>query len=73
MTTERRQVLELIGELSSLYPDMRLGQILTWFAGIARGSKSECIWDVEDAELIPLIREHVEKRKAELQEHPLTA
>jgi len=66
MTDERRQVLELIAEFSSMYPDMRLGQILTWFAGIARESMPECIWDVEDAELIPLMCEHVEKRRAEL-------
>jgi hypothetical protein len=65
MTTECRQVLELIEELSSLYPDMRLGQILTWFASIAREAKAESIWDVEDAELIPLMRDHVEKRRAE--------
>jgi hypothetical protein len=63
MTSERRQVLELIGELSSLYPEMRIGQILTWFAGIAREAKAESIWDVEDAELIPLMRDHLEQQR----------
>lgn len=66
MTTERRQVLELLSELSDLYPDMRLGQFLTWFACAARGQAVEAIYDAEDNELLAVMKSHVEKRKADL-------
>ncbi len=67
MTTERREVLELLVELSDAYPEIRLGQILGWFAGAARGPRPESIYDAEDAELISVMRAHLEKRHAVLQ------
>jgi hypothetical protein len=65
MTDERRQVLEILGELSSLHPDMRMGQWLLMFAYTARGTKPESIYDVEDEELIPVMRAFLEKRRAD--------
>jgi hypothetical protein len=65
MNSERRDVLELLAELSNFYPEMRLGQILAWFAGAARGQRAESIYDAEDAELIVAMREHLAKCKAE--------
>ena len=65
MTDERRQVLEILGELSTLYPDMRMGQWLLMFAYSALGTKPEAIYEVEDEELIPVMRAFLEKRRAE--------
>lgn len=65
MTPERRRVLDLFAELSELYPDMRMGQFLTWFACAARGQNVEAIYDAEDAELIGVMQTHLEKRKAD--------
>ena len=65
MTDERHQVLEILGELSVLYPDMRMGQWLLMFAELARGSGPEAIYDVEDEELLPVMRRFLANRKAE--------
>jgi hypothetical protein len=63
MTPERREVLDIWAELSTLYPDVRMGQWLTSFASAARGSEVEAIYDVEDDELLPVMREFLANRK----------
>lgn len=63
MTPERRQVIDLLAELSELNPDMRMGQWLTLFATLARGLQLESIYDAEDEELIPLMRGFLDKRR----------
>jgi hypothetical protein len=63
MTDERKQVLELLAELSTLYPDTRMGQWITSFASSARGAKIESIYDVEDEELIPVMRKFLATRR----------
>ncbi len=65
MTTERRQVIDLIAELSELNPEMRIGQWVSFFASLARGAQIESIYDVEDQELIPVMRDFLQTRKAE--------
>lgn len=65
MTDERRQVLDILGDLSTLHPDVRMGQWLLMFAESARGMAPEAIYDVEDEELIPVMRAFLEKRRAE--------
>jgi hypothetical protein len=64
MTPERRQVLDLLADLSTLHPEMRMGQWMTVFATFARGTTPEAIYDVEDEELIPVMRDFLEKRRA---------
>jgi hypothetical protein len=65
MTPERRQVLELLGEASEIFPEMRMGQWLTMFAASARDATVEAIYDVEDEELIPAIRSFLERHRAD--------
>jgi hypothetical protein len=65
MTDERRRVLDILGDLSTLHPDVRMGQWMLMFAELARGSNPEAIYDVEDGELIPVMRAFLEKRRAE--------
>ena len=63
MTPERREVLEILAELSAMHPEMRMGQWMTAFASFARGPNVEAIYDVEDEELIPVMRRFLENRK----------
>lgn len=65
MTPERRQVLDILAELSTLHPEMRMGQWLTAFATFARGPQPESIYDVEDEELIPVMERFLANRRAE--------
>lgn len=68
MTDDRRRVLDILGELSTLHPDVRMGQWMLMFADVALGSKPESIYDVEDEELIPVMQRFLEKRRAEAAE-----
>lgn len=63
MTEERKKVLTLWAEVSELCPDMRMGQLLTWFATAARGPQVESIYDVEDEDLLPVMRRFLESRR----------
>jgi len=65
MTPERRQVIDMLAELSDLGPEMRMGQWIALFASLARGSQVESIYDVEDEELIPVMRAFLQSRRAE--------
>ncbi|MCE9530234.1 MAG: hypothetical protein K8T89_03730 [Planctomycetes bacterium] len=64
MTNERIEVLELLGHLSELHPEMRMGQWMALFASLARGPEVESIYDVEDEELISVMRDFLAKRRA---------
>ncbi len=57
MTAQRTELLQAIQEISELYPDMRLGQLLCNLASMACGSKPEGVWDAEDEELLPAARQ----------------
>jgi hypothetical protein len=63
MTDERREVIGLLVELSELNPAMRMGQWMSLFASLARNSDIESIYDVEDHELIPVMRGFLAERR----------
>ena len=46
------KLLRLLAELSDADPELRLGQMLTNLATLARGPQSESVWDSEDDELV---------------------
>ena len=50
MTAEREILLRLIADLSDANPDIRLGQLVTNLATLARGAQVQAIWDCEDDE-----------------------
>ena len=64
MIQTRAELLRLLAEVGSLYPEMRIGQILSWFAGAARGPRVESVYDAEDDELIAAINEHLSSPRA---------
>jgi hypothetical protein len=57
----RREVLQVLAELSELVPEVRLGQLMANLSYLARGLSNEAIWDMEDEELLGVAREHLEQ------------
>ena len=57
ITPQRSELLQIIHEISELYPEMRLGQLITNLASMAIGPTPEGIWDAEDDELLNAARE----------------
>ena len=57
MTNEtRRELLQVLAELSAQCPDVRFGQLLANLATLAKGPTVEAIWDAEDEELLQAAR-----------------
>ena len=57
----RREVLEVLAELSEVAPEVRLGQLMVNLSYLTRGLSNEAIRDMEDEELLAAAREHLEK------------
>jgi hypothetical protein len=60
MTTSRQELLRLLAELSDVDGELRMGQMIANLATLARGAKTEAIWDSEDDELIAAARRLLE-------------
>ena len=56
MTDSREELLRLVAELSDADPELRLDQMLTNLATLARGAQPESVWDCEDDELAAAAR-----------------
>ena len=54
--TLRGELLQVLAELSALFPDWRFGQLVANVATSARGPQVESIWDSEDEELLAAAR-----------------
>ncbi len=68
----RKQVLELLAELSVLCPEVRFGQLIANLSYQARGLTNESIWDVEDDELLAAIEQQLETFRARASETSAT-
>ncbi len=62
MTPIRREVLQVLAELSDLYPDMRIGQLVENVSMWAKGPEAGAVWDVEDEEFLQTAKEHLDRR-----------
>ena len=56
---ERRELIQLIEEMSEGYPEFRLGQMIANLAFWARGDQEGAVWNVEDEELMAAAREQI--------------
>jgi hypothetical protein len=56
----RRDLLQVLGELSEQCPEVRLGQLIANLGTLAKGPTVEAIWDVEDEELLEAARRQLE-------------
>ncbi len=61
---ERHEWLRGLGELIAAFPDLRFGQMIANLAVDARGATTESIWDVEDDELLAVLRGQLERCQA---------
>ena len=65
MTNEtRRELLQVLGELSEQCPEVRLGQLIANPGTLAKGLTVEAIWDVEGEELLEAARQQLEVFRA---------
>ena len=63
MKTSREELLQVVAELSDLFPDWRFGQLVANIASAARGPQVESIWDSEDDELLVAARRLLERNR----------
>ena len=61
ISSVRKEVLQVLAELSEVCPKVRLGQLIVNLSYMARGLSNESIWDMEDEELLKVAREHLEQ------------
>ncbi len=57
--TVRRELLNVLAELSAAMPDVRFGQLITNLSTLARGLSADGLWDAEDEELLAAAREQL--------------
>ena len=60
MSPTRLELLEVLSDLSEQFPEVRLGQLISNLATLAKGPQVEAIWDVEDKELLEAAKRQLE-------------
>jgi hypothetical protein len=60
----RKEVLQVLAELSELAPEVRFGQLVANLSYLARGLSNESVWDMEDDEVLTAARKHLEEWRA---------
>ena len=63
MKNSNDEVLEVLGELRTRYPDWRLGQLVCNVTVWSKGTDKNAIWDLEDSEFVVTARKHLQKSK----------
>ncbi len=59
MTTDpRREIIELLGELCELSPDVRVGQLLAHLGFLGEDQTGRSLWDIDDEQLLAIIYHH---------------
>jgi hypothetical protein len=56
--TPRTELLETIGEVAELSPDVRIGQMLANLGFLVEARAGGSIWDIEDRELLQVVQQH---------------
>ncbi|MFC1853073.1 hypothetical protein ACFL27_22985 [candidate division CSSED10-310 bacterium] len=66
---EEDELLRAIKSLKEMYPDWRIGQLISNVSVWKLGPKQESIWDIEDREFIEAVKQHLKSRKGTEQGH----
>jgi hypothetical protein len=66
----RDEILEQLGRLTDLTPDVRFGQLIANLSYLAVGPTPEAIWDMEDDQLLAAIRQHIDDLSGRLSGSP---
>jgi len=67
--SNRAEVFAALAELAGRYPHWRIGQLVTNATGWADAE----IWDVEDEQLLTVVRAHLEKSRDRIQPSPVSS
>ena len=68
MNTTRVEILQVLAELSTIFPDWRLGQMVANVAGATpNGTQEGALWDCEDEEMLVAARRLLERNRHRLQ------
>ncbi len=59
MNPVRQEILLLLGDLSEIVPEVRLGQLMANLSYVVRGLSKEVIRDMKDEELLDAARKHL--------------
>lgn len=65
MESTRKEILELVAEISDLYPHCRFGQTVANIVLWAKGPARETVWDVEDEQFLEALQKHLQKKRRE--------
>ena len=68
--TTRQQALELLSELATLAPEVRLGQLMAHIGFLGEDQVERSLWDVEDEELLTVLQRHRDELLARGQTTP---
>src|SRR5437660_7297379 len=63
MKTARAELLQVLAELSAVFPDWRFGQLVANVATAARGPQVEALGDSENEELLAAARRLLERHR----------
>ena len=63
MKTERKELLDVLAELSEMYPDMRLGPLVTNVAQWAKGPVASAAWDATDQKMIMAGKANIQRQQ----------
>jgi len=55
----RKEILRLLGEISGAAPEIRFGQLVANMAFLASGPWNETLWDLEDEQLLSALQNHL--------------
>jgi len=58
ISPERQEILNLLERVSELAPEVRFGQLIANLAFLAAGPWDQTLWELEDEQLLPAIRQH---------------
>lgn len=57
--TTRKSILEKLEKISELAPEIRFGQLVANMAFLAAGPRDETLWNLEDAQLLVALEQHL--------------
>jgi hypothetical protein len=66
----RQEALGVLIELAALAPDIRLGQLMPHLGFLSEDQVERSLWDVEDEELLAVLRRHRSELNARRQITP---
>jgi hypothetical protein len=57
----REELLRVLHELASRFPDVRIGQLIANLSYAAKGPTESAVWDVEDEQLLAAAKDHLRR------------